>query len=397
MKRLAAFFSALLILSCSRPGTGGQIATVDLVPSRERVFMRSDSEQVVTSWLPLGLSYPSARGSILYGLVIMEAPLLDAQHKPTGQALRRGSRVTVVDSTEWEPMAGEYGRWYRVHPEGSGGDGWLDSRNVALITTARGALSCGFLERKIGIAGGDSVYNLLVLCDGSAVSLVDTSALVFPDSFHPSGVTGIAIEDVNGDGVPEVVVQAQTIVSLQFLGASPLSWEAWLREKSGSWGAIFRYNVSYGTDQGNSYAATRRAFSSSGAGFLDTVKVTTDIAETSGQGEFRTTIQTFFLWNGSVYKEDPRSELPQAGTVAAATAELREVPSGSGKSVATLHKGDALYVFDRADTEENAGGKTGFWLHATSRSGRDGWIHSAAVKLSKIDPLKINRQVFLGK
>ena len=78
----------------------------------------------------------------------------------------------------------------------------------------------------------------------------------------------MAIEDVNGDGVPEVVVQAQTIVSLQFLGSSPLSWEAWLREKGGSWGAIFRYNVGYGTDQGNSYAATRRAFSSSGAASL---------------------------------------------------------------------------------------------------------------------------------
>ena len=127
------------------------------------------------------------------------------------------------------------------------------------------------------------------------------------------------------------------------------------------------------------------------------MKVTTDIVETSGQGEFRTTIQTFFRWNGSVYKEDPRSELPQSGTVAAATAELRELPAGNGKSVARLHKGDALYVFDRADTEQNAGGKTGFWLHATSRSGRDGWVHSSAVTLSKIDPLKINRQVFLGK
>ena len=47
------------LLLASRP-PGAQISTVDLVPSRERVFMRSDSEQVVTSWLPLGLSYPSA-------------------------------------------------------------------------------------------------------------------------------------------------------------------------------------------------------------------------------------------------------------------------------------------------------------------------------------------------
>jgi len=366
------------------------------VPSRERVFMRSDSEQVVTSWLPLGLSYPSARSSILYGLVIMEAPLLDAQHKPTGQALRRGSRVTVVDSTEWESMGAEYGRWYRVHPEGSGGDGWLDSRNVALITTAKGALSCGFLERKIGIAGGDSVYNLLVLCDGSAVSLVDTSALVFPDSFHPSGVTGVAIEDVNGDGVPEVVVQAQTIVSLQFLGSSPLSWEAWLREKGGSWGAIFRYNISYGTDQGNSYTASRRVFSSTGNGLLDTVKVTTDITEAAEQGEFRTTIVTFHLWNGSAYREDKNRELPQEGRSTAAAALLADPRAGSA-SVQALHEGDTLYVFDRGDTQESMAGQTGFWLHATSRSGKDGWIHSSQVKLSKIDPLKVNREVFLGR
>ncbi len=397
MKRLPAFFSALLILSCSRPATQGQVAIVTLVPSQDRVFARSDSEPAVTSWLSLGLSYPSAGSTILYGLLISDAPVLDVSHKPTGETIPRGSRVTVSEATPWEPAAREYKRWYKVQRQGSSREAWLDSQTVALITAARGTLSAGFLERKIAIAGGESEYNVLVLCDGSAVSLVDTSALVFADSFHPSGVTHVSIEDVNSDGTLEAVVQAQTIVSLQFLGASPLSWEAWLREKAGSWVAIFRYNAGYGTDQGNSYAATRRAFSSTGTGMLDTVKVTTDIEETRAQGVFHTTIVTFFLWNGSVYKEDPARELPQEGSVNASTAVLRSMPQGDGAPLETLHKGDALYIFDRGDARQDAGGQTGFWLHATNHSGKDGWIHSSTVSLSKIDPLKVNRDMFLGK
>ncbi|MGA2612011.1 MAG: SH3 domain-containing protein [Spirochaetia bacterium] len=397
MKRLPAFLCSLLVLSCSRPAGPGQVAMVTLVPSRERVFAQSDSEPAVTSWLPLGLSYPSAGSSILYGLLIADGPVLDAAHKPTGETLRRGSRVTLSDATAWQPAGREYRRWYKIRRQGPDVEAWLDSQAVALITEVRGALSGGFLERKIAIAGGESEYNVLVLCDGSAVSLIDTSALVFADSFHPSGVTHLSIEDVNSNGVLSAVVKAQTIGSLQFLGASPLSWEAWLREKDGSWGAIFRFNAAYGTDQGNSYSATRRAFSSTGTGTLDTVKVTTDLVETTAQGVFSTTIVTFFLWNGTLYKEDPDRELPQEGSVIANAVDLRSLPQGDGAPVAKLHNGDALYVFDRGDTQQSVEGQSGFWLHATTHAGKEGWVHSSAVKLTRIDPLKVNRDVFLGK
>ena len=394
MKQILAVSCALLILSCSRSATP---TTVDLVPSRDRVLAPGDSERVVTSWRPLGLSFPASRSAILYGLLIEDAPLLDAGHKPSGGALAGGTRVSVNDATAWERTGREYHRWYQVREEGAGiREGWVDSSSVALITVSRGDRSAGFLERKISIAGGDSDYNVLVLCEGTAVSLLDTSALVFADSFHPSGVTGISIEDVNADGVLETVVQAETIVSFQFLGASPLAWEAWLREKGGSWGAIFRYNISYGTDQGNSYTASRRVFSSTGKGLLDTVKVTTDITEAAARGEFRTTIVTFHLWNGSAYREDKNRELPQEGRSTAAAALLADPRAGSA-SVQALHEGDTLYVFDRGDTQESLAGQTGFWLHATSRSGKDGWIHSSQVRLSKIDPLKVNREVFLGR
>ncbi len=398
MKRLVVACSALLILSCSRTATQGQIGTVDLVPSRDRVYMRNDAEPVVTTWRSLGLSYPSAKGAILYGLVISDAPLLDPGGKAGGVVLRRGSRVTVTDAGGWQPAGRSYRRLYQVREEGAGAarEGWLDSSSVALVTAASGSLSAGFLEKKIAISGGESEYNLLVLCHGNAVTLLDTSALVFNDSFHPSGVTHISIEDVNGDGVPEVVVEAETIVSLQFLGASPLSWEAWLRERNGAWGAIFRYNIGYGTDQGNSYSASRHVFSETGSGAMDTVKVTTDVVETVAQGEFHATIVTFFRWNGSAYKEDPAAGLPQQGLVAAPSAVLRAEPKPDGAAVETLRSGDALFVFDRGDTRQSLAGQPGFWLHATARSGKDGWIFSPHVKLSKIDPLKINRDVFLG-
>jgi hypothetical protein len=392
MKRLFCLLCAVLVLSCSRAGP-----TVELVPSRQRVFAQSDSEATVTSWLPLGMSLPSAKASILSGLLIADAPVLDAEHKPVGKTLPRGSRVAIRDATAWEPAGREYHRWYAVSPEGSDTQEWVDSSSVVLITAQSGALRGGFLERKISVAGGESEYNVLALCDGEAVTLIDTSFLVFPDSFHPSGVTDVSFQDVNGDGVLEAVVHAQTIVSLQYLGASPLGWEAWMQEKAGRWRTIFRYNSSYGTDQGNSSTATRRAFSSTGGGFLDTVKVTADVVETTDQGVFATTTETFFLWNGTAYKENPAMALPQEGRVTAGRAEVKALPQADGAAVESLHAGDALYVFDRGDARQTVDGKAGVWLHVTTRAGKDGWIHSSLVKLAKIDPLKVNREVFLGQ
>ena len=68
-----------------------------------------------------------------------------------------------------------------------------------------------------------------------------------------------------------------------------------------------------------------------------------------------------------------------------------------GAVVSSLRAGDSLYVFDREDTRQTLNGQPGFWLRATAHSGKDGWVHSSEVKLSKIDPLKINRDVFLGR
>lgn len=397
MRRVPAFLFALLLLCCSRPGTQGQIATMGFVPSRQRVFAQSDSEPVVTAWLSLGSSFASVKGSILYGLLLSDSPALDASHKPAGAKLRRGRRVTVAEATPWESTGREYKRWYKVMQEGSAGKVWVDSADVALITAEKSSLRAGFLERKIAVAGGESEYNVLVLCTGTNVCLIDSSALVFADSFHPSGVTSIELEDVNSDGTLKALVQGQTIVSLQFLGASPLSWEAWLKETDDSWGAIFRFNVSYGTDQGNSYTASRRAFSSTRGSFLDTIKVTTNLQETTSRGVFHTTIETFFRWNGSIYKEDPGSELPEQATLSAATSELRALPQPDSAVVEALHRGDTLFIFDRGDTEASVAGQRGFWLHATTKTDKDGWIHSSVVKPMKIDPLKVNRDIFLGK
>jgi hypothetical protein len=396
MKRLCSLLFALLLLSCQRPANPHGLVTVDLVPSRQRVFAQNDSEPPVTSWLPLGMSYASAKASILYGLLIEDAPALDEAHKPVGRTLRRGMHVMVRDATEWEPAGHGYRRWYEISQQGSARMDWVDSSSVALITAQHGGLGGGFLERKISVAGGESEYNVLVLCDGAAVSLIDTSALVFPSAFHPSGVTSVSFQDMSSDGTLEAVVQAQTIVSLQFLGASPLAWEAWLREKDHSWSVIFRYNSSYGTDQGNSYSATRRAFSSTGAGFLDTVKVTTNLMETAAQGVFSATTETFFTWNGTMYKEDPAWGMPQKATVLPGSAVLKALPQAGASSVTTLKAGDELFISDRGDARESGGGEAGFWLHATTRAGKDGWILSGQVKLAKIDPLRINREIFLG-
>ena len=51
----------------------------------------------------------------------------------------------------------------------------------------------------------------------------------FPDSFHPSGVVSVSLQDVNADSLPEILLEAETIVSVRYLGATPVRWKAWLR------------------------------------------------------------------------------------------------------------------------------------------------------------------------
>lgn len=394
MKQWIVLAFALLLVSCFP--SRSTVSRILYMPSRDRVLAAGDTEAVVTSWLALGLSFESAKPPLLFGLLLADAPLNDASHKPTGDVLPASSRVAVLDASAWEKNGTAFHRWYMVKSSsGPGKQGLVDSSLVALVTAERGDLAAGFLERKITIAGGDSVYNVLALSDKGAVTLIDTSALVFPDSFHPSGAARISIADVNGDGAPEIVIDADTIVSLQFLGASPLRWQAWLQEKKTAWQMIFRFNESYGTDQGNSYQASSRAFSSRGSGLLDTVKVTTDSVETAAQGEFHARIESFYLWDGEAYRQDASQELPQAGAAIGAAALLPK-PAAHGAAVEALHDGDALFVFDRSDTADTVSGTTGFWYHAVSKSGKEGWIHAGSVKLSRIDPMKENRESFLG-
>jgi hypothetical protein len=62
---------------------------------------------------------------------------------------------------------------------------------------------------------------------------------------------------------------------------------------------------------------------------------------------------------------------------------------GTGAAVETLKDGDRVYVFDRSDT--------GLWYHVVSTSEKEGWIQAGRLTLSRIDPLKENRQSFLGR
>ncbi|HVO38533.1 MAG TPA: SH3 domain-containing protein [Spirochaetia bacterium] len=396
MKPFALAACALLLISCS-PRSPVEPTGVLMVPSRDRVMRAGDAEPIVTSWLPLGLSFDTAKPAALYGLILARAPLRDVSKKPTGTILPARSRVTVTAATPWEQDGRSFRRWYTVNAgsPGSAKEGLLDSSLVALITVESGDTAAGFLERKIAVAGGESLYNVLAISDKGAVTLIDTSVLVFPDAFHPSGVARLAIQDVNADGTPEVVVDADTIVSFQFLGASPLRWQAWLQERKADWAVIFRFNQRYGTDQGNSYRAESRAFSSSGSGFKDTVKVSTRAVETTAQGEFHNTIESFYSWNGSSYAAVASQELPQGGKIVG-SAEMTAGP-GTGAVVEALKDGARVYVFDRSDTEEAAGGTRGFWYHVVSTSDKEGWVHAGRLALSRIDPLKENRESFLGR
>ncbi len=187
-------------------------------------------------------------------------------------------------------------------------------------------LAAGIMPRKIVVGGGESEFSLLVIADGRSVTLVDTSVFPFPDSFHPSGVLHVSLEDLNSDSQPEILLEAETIVSLRFLGSTPVRWKAWLHRREGSLVPIFRYNVSFGSDTGYSYTATDRLFDSTGGGIRDMVRVDTDYTVVSGTDEFRTTTVSFFPWDGREFKKAPLDDLPKIATVTAETAPLLAEP-----------------------------------------------------------------------
>ena len=364
------------------------------VPSRERVLARGDTDEIVTSWLPLGATFESARGLILHGLLMSETSLGET----TLPAL---SRVAVKGASEWERLQGAYRRNYAVQSlDGSSVEGTVDSSTCVLIIAESGGVSVGFVERKIDITGGESQYNVLAIVSEDAalpagtVTLADTSAWVFPDIFRPSGVLAASIGDLNGDGAAEIMVTAETIVSLNYLGATPLAWECWLARRAGAaqpdgWAPTFLFNQAFATDDGASHAATRRLIDFNGDGVMDTVKVTTEIEESGGERTFANTIVSFFFWNGTRYEKQAAQELPRQGTVISDTAMLFADASMEAGTVATLPRGALLYVFDRSDVSP-------VWYRAVSREGAEGWIPGADLQLSWIDPLKVNREAFLS-
>jgi hypothetical protein len=207
----------------------------------------------------------------------------------------------------------------------------------------------------------------------------------------------VSLEDVNSDSQPEVLLEAETIVSLRYLGTTPVRWKAWLRRREGTLVPIFRYNVSFGSDAGYSYTATDRAFDSDGSGMRDMVRVDTDYTLLSGQDEFRTSVVSFYPWNGSEFRRAALQDLPKMGTVTAGEASLLADADPGSAVNATLLKGDQLYVFDRSDTRQVREDPASWWYKAVTKTGVEGWISGTLIELSWIDPMKLNRAAFLGQ
>jgi hypothetical protein len=350
-------------------------------------------------WQPLGLSFPSLLPDVLYGLILADIPLTDKDGNSIGVLLPETSRVTVLEAGEWEKWGADFRRLYHVRMNAAKKplEGWVDSSAAALILAESNGLAVGIVPRKIVIGGGESEYSVLVVSDGRKVTIVDTSTFPFPDSFHPSGVVHVSLEDVNSDSQPEILLEAETIVSLRYLGATPVKWRIWLRRREGLLVPIFRYNVSFGSDAGYAYTATDRAFDANASGMRDMVRVDTDYTLVSGQDEFRNSTVSFFPWDGSEFKKAALQDLPKMGTVSAEQAPLLVDSNAQSGIVATLSKGDQLYVFDRSDTRQSRDDPGSWWYKAVTKSGVEGWISGTLMDLSWIDPLQLNRAAFLGQ
>jgi hypothetical protein len=368
------------------------------MPDAGRVLIRSEGADNGVSWLPLGADTPSLLAKAAFGLVLSEAPVLDQVGAGTGKVVLESLRVRVLEAGPWERFGGEYRMLYRVESEAIEGGGWLDSSGVALVIAQDGELSAGVVPRRIVVGGGTSEYSLLAVAAAGRVTLVDTSVMVFPDAFHPSGVRGLSIRDCNGDGRAEIVLEAETIVSLRYLGATPLRWVAWLDGVNGAWAPIFRFDEDFATDAGYSYTARARAFDSTGSSsaLLDSVRVDTDYVITTGESEFLARTVAFSRWDGTAYRKVALQDLPRKGTVTAEETPLRKEPGVESGIADTLHKGDELFVFDRSDARQSADDPQSWWYQVVTKSGAEGWASGSGLDLAWIDALKINREVFLG-
>jgi hypothetical protein len=407
MKKLPLFVPlAILLGACTRtvsppvtpPAVPAEVGTplpaaaalpqdgMTFVPSRGRVLARGDGVPADTAWVSLGTDGLTLREKVRRALLLSDTPLLDESGNARGTSLPRGSRAVVREIGPWQEGPGGYRRLYRLE------EGWVEAGSAALILAEGFGIEAGVVQRKIAISGGSSEYALLAIADESRVILVDTSSFIFPDAFHPSALLEIEIEDANADGLPEIVLEGETIVSFQYLGATPLRWGAWLRPKDGIWAPILFYKKHFAADEGYSYDAALRSFASAGAGFHDTVKVSTDYTAGVPGGEFRTTVVSFHRWNGSEYRSRPAEDLPRQGTVTADGTPLLEDPDPDAAIVEEMRAGDLLWVFDRSDAPRE---KDSWWYRACAKSGAEGWVNGSALELAWVDPLKVNRAAFL--
>jgi hypothetical protein len=465
-KCLLAALCAVLLVSCSRSRSGEQQApqppsssapqasspaprvdqvpatssaqaegVVSYIPSRDRVLFAGETGEGHTSWLTLGAGFAELRAQGGgRGIIVAPSTLFSGEAALTeAGTLPALSRVTLLGSTAWERVGGRFRKLYHVRVSAGGPplEGWVDCGTCAVITAEKAGLSVGVLERKVVVSDGDSEYSVLVLARGTTATLIDTSSYLFPESFHPGGIVSAAIDDPDGDGVQEAVVVADFIVSLSYLGASPLRSELWLRERGGTVVPVLRINRSFGTDEGYEYTADRTVLDTDGDGFRETVKVVTQHRENSGQRTFQNTLVSFYVWDGSQYRKDAGQDLPRLGTITADGAALQAAPgssaaeaqagsaaapggaagggatAGSGASPSggapaaasgapALPRGTAVFVYDRSDSSEPAAPGRVFWFHVLTRDAGEGWVRGSDMSTEWADPYKVNRGVFLG-
>jgi hypothetical protein len=376
---------------------GSNDDAVAYLPGRDRALMESDGESLGLDWRPMGMSFPAELKAVRYGYLFAAAPLFDGRGGEIGQTIPAGTRVAVLDAGPWAPGDSSYRRLYKVHWDAESTDGFVDGSSLALITAEKGTLAAGVVPRHIVVSGGESDYSLLAIVDGGVTTLIDTSTFRFPTAFHPSGVLRVAIDDVNGNGSPEVVLEAETIASLTTLGTTPLQWAAWLRPRDGQWSPILLYDESYATDSGYSSTTTMRAYDASGAGMRNMVRLDTDDVLVSGEREFRTQTVRFYPWTGTDYRKAALQDLPQLGTVTAQRLSLFTLPGGAEGVLPALSQGDVVYVFDRSDLPRDASKPGSWWYDVVTSTGVEGWVSGEGLALAWIDPLKENRAVFLGE
>ena len=362
------------------------------VPSKARALFRGDTQELLMSWMPVGATFETARGQVLHGLLLEPAAL--AAPGDAEEVLSPLSPVSIESATEWAKTGGAYHRNYAVKGGGHG-EAVEPRRGLLLLLPRHG--------RVRGSVGGVPRAEDRHL--GRGIPVQPARRGIEADRLaHRYQRVGVSrhlppLRRARGDRLRHQLPTARwkspppSRPSCRSTSSAPRRWCG----SAGSPSARARGRPSSSTTRASPPTRApppppRAALSTrTGTACSRRSGSQTSIEEAGEEGEFRNTIVSFYLWDGSRYQKQAADELPRQASVAA-----RAGHAVRGREHRERLRGRACARLAPVRVRQER-------RHAAlvqgrvPKDGQEGWIAAADVELSWIDPLKVNREAFLSQ